>query len=91
MTADQLALGVFCRSYRTIRVAFPVAQVSTEVQHLCGEIPHGCLAVSVGGVVTRVPGVPWTKSLAYLQCDTIDLEAVVVFVVLREEPISVTP
>lgn len=74
---------------RTVTIRFPVINVSTEVQHLCGEIPSGVLAIN-GGVVKPVAGVQWTKQLAYLQSDTVG-PAVLVFVVLQEEPIDVNP
>lgn len=78
------------RFYRAVTITFPVANVSTEVQHRCGDIPDGVLTIRSGGLVKDVPGVQWTKDLAYLQSDTVG-SATLLFVVLREEPLNVNP
>lgn len=78
------------RFTRTVTITFSVVNVSTEVLHKCGEIPDGYLKIRGGGVVKDVPGAQWTKDLAYLQSDTVG-EAVLVFVVLDEDPIDVNP
>lgn len=79
------------RAFRTVTVRFVVANTQTEVLHLLGEIPDGFLTVNCGGVVKAEPGKQWTKDLAYLRCDTANVEAILVFVVLREAPRDVNP
>lgn len=75
-----------------VAITFPTANVNTEVLHRVGEVPHGYVAVDDGGaLLKRAPGVQWTKDLAYLQSNTANVTAVLVFVVLREEPRNVNP
>lgn len=78
------------RFFRSVMITFPVANVQTEVQHRCAEIPSGVLKIRGAGLVKDEPGVEWTKDLAYLRSDTVG-PFVLLFVVLDEEPINVNP
>lgn len=74
-----------------VQVAFPTANARTEVLHQCGEVPHGVLAIFATGAITAEPGEAWTKDLAFLRCTMADPNAVLCFVVLKEEPRNVSP
>lgn len=78
------------RFHRCVTVTFPVANVKTEIMHLCGEVPHGVLKIRGAGLVKDEPGQEWTKTLAYLRSDTVG-PMVLLFVVLQEDPIDVNP
>lgn len=88
---DQVSLGLAYRYARPVRMRFTAANTRTEVAHRCPEIPSGFHPLFCGGVVSAEPGEAWTKDFAVLRCDTANAEAVLVFVVLKEEPINVTP
>lgn len=74
------------RTARPVSLTFLAANVQTEVRHLLGEIPDGMLVIYCGGLVQAEPGVPWTKDVAYLRCNTANAAAIILFVALREAP-----
>jgi hypothetical protein len=76
---------------RPVRMVFPTANADTEVLHQCREIPDGFLVLNSVGVLTAAPLVQWTKDLASLRCTVAAAEALLLFVVLKEDPINVAP
>lgn len=76
---------------RPVRVRFRTANADTDVLHQTREIPDGFLVLASVGVITAAPLVQWTKELATLRCSVANAEALLLFVVLKEDPIDVTP
>jgi hypothetical protein len=73
-----------------VQVVFPLAATVYEVQHLMGDIPDGVQVITSDARVIRAPGRQWTRDVAYLQSDTANSFAVLVFGVLREGVQSVS-
>ncbi len=89
---DTLPLGQGFRFVgRPVVFMFDAADTDTEVRHVTGDIPDGVIALSTAGAITRVPGVAWTKQLAYLRSSLAHNEVILQFLVLKEEPINVNP
>lgn len=76
---------------RPVKITFTQANTITEVRHQCSEVPNGVIALFCAGAITREPGRPWTKDLAYLRSAAADPDAEVCFVVYREEALNVSP
>lgn len=75
---------------RPVSFTFAVANVDQEVMHMTREIPHGWLSIDAPGHIKRAAGIQWTKDHAFLQCNATG-DAILIFVVLKEDPIYVMP
>lgn len=76
---------------RPVRVRLGPANTNQEVRHQVPDVPTGVLVLYSGGAITAAPGVQWTKELATLRSSLANDEIVVAFVVVKEEPLDVTP
>jgi hypothetical protein len=74
------------KAARPLRIYFPAAATTREVQHGLGETPDGFLLVHADALVTAVPGLLWTSTLAYLTTPTANARAIVIFYKLKESP-----
>jgi hypothetical protein len=67
-----------------VTIRFPVANASTEVRHLVGEVPDGFVVIDADATITRAPGSAYSKVLAYLQANMANATAVLQFGCLRQ-------
>ena len=67
-----------------LRLTFPAANTSRDVQHGLQVIPDGMLMVRADANIFAVPGKQWTEDIAYLQADRANARATVVFFTMRE-------
>jgi hypothetical protein len=73
---------------RVLEVSFPAANVKRDVQHGLSATPTGVIVLlAIGGAVRGSDITSWSPTLAYLQADSANTRARVVFVV-TEDPIN---
>lgn len=76
---------------RPIVVRLGAANTDQEVRHQVGDIPHGMVVLRSTGSITAAPSLVWTKTLATVRSTVANDEVTLLFVVLKEDPIDVTP
>lgn len=76
---------------RPVALRIATANVDTEIRHQVPDVPHGFLVLSARGRITRAPLLTWSKDLAYIRTDVANDDVLLAFVVLKEDPLDVTP
>jgi hypothetical protein len=76
---------------RPLTIRFPAANTQTDIAHQLGVLPTGYLVIFADSVIRATPGKLWTDQIAYLQADTANGRAVIIFFTTREEPLNVAP
>lgn len=76
---------------RPVLMRFSAANADTEVLHQCQDVPTGFLVLSSVGVITAAPLQQWRKDLAYVRSTVANVEAVLIFFTLKEDPLNVAP
>lgn len=69
-----------------LRITLAVSGSTRDVAHGLGAIPDGMLVVWADAPIFAVPGVPWTRDLAFLRASSNNVHAIVCFYTLKETP-----
>lgn len=78
--------AIWARLSRPLRITLPVAGATRDVVHGLGETPEGFVVVWTDAPIYAVPGLAWTRDLAYLTSAANNVHAIVLFYTLKEAP-----